>query len=186
MRTGIENVLTRIIITICGIIPYMHSDCLSYIVDIDFDSDFDSKSKPNKMSKQQLPAWVWHQWKWFDDNPTISQSMKVKVCVCVGRRTENRMVQMGNWCLHTVLIINLRVYAFGEWGVCVLCCCSVELLGLPSRLVRCGRTVIVLTAAYSCSRTGCDFAPHESLPIQMKWPVLFARMLACSNFLEFM
>lgn len=41
------------------------------------------------------------------------------VCVCVGR-TENRMVQMGNWCLHTVLIINLRVYAFGVRCVCVL------------------------------------------------------------------
>lgn len=54
---------------------------------------------------------------------------------------------------------------------------------LPSRFVLCGNTVILLTAANSWSRTGCDLAPHESEATQMKWPVLFARMLACSNFL---
>lgn len=57
-------------------------------------------------------------------------------------------------------------------------------LYLPSRLVRCGKTVIVLSAANSWSRTGYDLAPHESLATQMKWFVLLARILACSNFLQ--
>lgn len=62
--------------------------------------------------------------------------------------------------------------------------CARIRISLPSRFVRCGSTVIVLTAANSWSRTGCAFAPHESLPIQIKWPVLFARILAWSSFLH--
>lgn len=46
--------------------------------------------------------------------------------------------------------------------ICTLCLCSLRKndSNLPSRFVLCGKTVIVLTAAYSCSRTGCDFAPQ--------------------------
>lgn len=55
---------------------------------------------------------------------------------------------------------------------------------VPLMAFLCGRMVIAPSAAYSWSLTGCTFAPHESLPIQRKWPVLLALMVACRSFLQ--
>ena len=58
------------------------------------------------------------------------------------------------------------------------------IISLPLRDVLKGKIVIALSAANSCSLTGYTLAPHESLPIHMKWPVRLALTVACRSFLR--
>ena len=55
---------------------------------------------------------------------------------------------------------------------------------LPWRAFRKGKIVIAPSAANSWSLTGWTFAPHESLPTHMKWPVRLALTVAWSSFLK--